>query len=170
MQINISSLALGVFAGTATFIVLGILGPLADRADTGRSMSEIVSETGPPEPPPQTQTAEADPHAEILDAIWFLESSRATGRVPVGSYGEVGPLQITQAYLTDSRVQGTLEDCNGLDFSKLVVEEYMKRWVPEAWEAGDAQVVLRTHNGGPRGASKKATLKYWERGRTVLGL
>ncbi len=39
----------------------------------------------------------------------------------------------------------------------------MRHWVPEAWADGDAEVIARTHNGGPRGAERAGTLGYWHK-------
>ena len=40
---------------------------------------------------------------------------------------------------------------------------YWKRYCPKAFEAGDWETLARVHNGGPKGHTKKATLKYWEK-------
>ena len=58
---------------------------------------------------------------------------------------------------------GTYEDCRDRAYAESVVRAYMTRYVPEAWRDSDAEVIARTHNGGPRGARKSATLDYWRR-------
>lgn len=111
---------------------------------------------------------EEEHNSEILDAIWDLESGRADYLEGLGPSGELGPYQITEAYWEDAGRLGSWQDCRDADYSRRVVVAYMKRWVPEAWEAGDAETIMRTHNGGPRGGSKDSTLDYWTRGRKLL--
>ena len=38
----------------------------------------------------------------------------------------------------------------------------------DAWNRLDAQVIARTHNGGPAGARKSATVPYWFKVRETL--
>ena len=40
---------------------------------------------------------------------------------------------------------------------------YWRRYCPTAMAAGDAEVLARVHNGGPRGNRKAATAAYWRR-------
>jgi len=40
------------------------------------------------------------------------------------------------------------------------VSAYLKRYAPQAWAAGDVVTLARIHNGGPRGATKPATINY----------
>jgi hypothetical protein len=105
-----------------------------------------------------------------IEAIWTLESNKA--HLLHGSEGEegrLGPFQIGEDYFTDAKVPGLQYwQLKEAPQSEQVVRAYMKRWIPEAWDRGDAEVILRTHNGGPRGASKGSTLQYWERGQRVL--
>ena len=107
--------------------------------------------------------------AKILDVICQLESG-CDSRIGRGANGEVGPYQISLAYFQDSMVAGDWGQCQDPRYSRRVVKAYMRRWVPTAWELADAEVVLRTHHGGPRGFSKASTLPYWDRGRRLLGL
>lgn len=111
---------------------------------------------------------------KILDAIWELESGMRHS-VRAGDDGRaLGPYQIHEAYWEDaaefdkSLSAFTYGDCSDAFFARRVTAAYLRRWVPEAWENADAEVLLRTHNGGPRGATKQATLSYWEKGRKVL--
>lgn len=114
-----------------------------------------------------------DQQYEILMTIWSLESGRRMSP-PRGANNELGPLQISRAYWQDALccegtlALGTYEDCARLPYALATVRGYMTRWVPEAWNSADAEVILRTHNGGPRGAAKSSTLDYWERGRNLL--
>lgn len=105
----------------------------------------------------------------ILDAIWQVESS---GRLdpPDGDGGRaIGPYQIHKIYWTDAELpHGGYQDCRDPAYAEQVIRAYMKRWVPEAWAEGHAEVIARTHNGGPRGRFKRATLPYWKRVKRAL--
>ena len=116
------------------------------------------------EPPPT--------HAEILTAIHQVEAS---GKLdpPDGDGGKaIGPLQIHQGYWLDAMVydsihdgklgveNGSYQDCRKLAYAKKVVEAYCLRYCKKAWEQCDAEKIARTHNGGPTGSRKKATLPY----------
>lgn len=110
---------------------------------------------------------------EVLDAIRAVES-RGQPEPPDGDGGRaIGPYQIHRGYWQDAvafdpELGGTYEDCRDLAYAERVIAAYMRRFVPEAWRAVDAEVIARTHNGGPRGAERASTLRYWERVRSVL--
>jgi len=102
----------------------------------------------------------------ILDEIRFAESGGQPngGRGAIGDGGRaLGPFQIHRAYFEDSGVPGKFEDCRELEVSRRVVLAYWKRWCPDALERRDAEVLVRVHNGGPRGARKSCTLAYWRK-------
>ncbi|MBL8749483.1 MAG: hypothetical protein JNK78_10015 [Planctomycetes bacterium] len=113
------------------------------------------------------------PRADILDAIRFVESS-GRERPPDGDGGKaIGPYQIWQIYWQDAiaaepSIGGSYEDCRDRDYAERVVAAYMRRWVPEAWNAGDAEVIARVHNGGPRGFENPKTDRYWDKVRSRL--
>jgi hypothetical protein len=113
----------------------------------------------------------------VLDAIRFVESS---GRdvVPDGDGGKaIGPFQIHRVYWLDA-VQSEpalgpvagfdYQHCRDRRYAERVVAAYMQRYVPAAWARADAEVIARTHNGGPRGAHKSATDGYWRRVERAL--
>jgi hypothetical protein len=114
---------------------------------------------------------------DVLDAIRFVESS---GRevVPDGDGGKaIGPFQIHRIYWLDAvHAEPQLGPAAGFDYqhcrdrryAERVVAAYMRRHVPGAWARGDAEVIARTHNGGPRGAQKSATDGYWRRVQRAL--
>lgn len=110
--------------------------------------------------------------AELLDAIRFVESS-GRADVPDGDNGlAIGPYQIHRVYWQDAvafrpELGGSYEDCRGRGYAERVLAAYMTKWVPDAWEHNDAEVVARTHNGGPQGAQKRETLDYWRRVRAA---
>ena len=121
---------------------------------------------------------------QILDAIRQVESG---GRddCPDGDAGRsIGPYQIQKPYWQDATaydpslsLDGTYQDCRKRGYAEKVIRAYMRRYVSAAWkrldegaaEIGDAEIIARTHNGGPRGAKKKsATEAYWMRVKAQL--
>jgi hypothetical protein len=112
-------------------------------------------------------SAHAAPPDSFFRALHIVETSGRHGPI-VGDQGRsLGPLQIMRAYHSDSRVPGAYEQVADLAYSKRVASAYLQRYAPEAWARGDVEVLARVHNGGPRGASKPATLGY---GRKVSAL
>lgn len=97
-----------------------------------------------------------------IDAI--LDALR---RTPGGRRG-CGPYRIRRAYFEDSGVAGSLGDCVNAEFGRRVVLAYWRRWCPDALEGCDAQVLVRVHHGGPRGAAKPHTLACWHRTEECL--
>ena len=105
-------------------------------------------------------TAQAAPPPSFFRALHIVETSGRTGAI-IGDQGRaLGPLQIHRAYHADSRVAGDYSRVADLDYSKRVVTAYLQRYAPAAWAAGDVTTLARIHNGGPRGASKAATVAY----------
>ena len=102
-------------------------------------------------------------HDEILAAIRMTETSGMQDP-PDGDEGlAIGPYQIHEPYWIDAGVAGEYQDCREAGYAERVIEAYMLRYVPRAWRECDAEVIARTHNGGPRGQDKAATLRYWRR-------
>ena len=107
-----------------------------------------------------TATAHAAPSESFWRALHVVETSGRTGAI-LGDQGRaLGPLQIHRAYHADARIGGDYSRCADLDYSKRVVTAYLQRYAPAAWAAGDVTTLARIHNGGPRGASKPATVAY----------
>jgi len=105
-------------------------------------------------------TAQAAPPASFFRALHIVETSGRTGAI-LGDGGKaLGPLQIHRAYHADSRVAGDYSRVADLDYSKRVVSAYLQRYAPQSWAAGDVTTLARIHNGGPRGATKQATVNY----------
>ena len=105
-------------------------------------------------------TAQAAPPASFFRALHVVETSGRTGAI-LGDGGKaLGPLQIHKAYHADARVGGDYSRCADLKYSKRVVSAYLQRYAPAAWAAGDVTTLARIHNGGPRGATKPATVNY----------
>src|SRR5690606_21438428 len=103
-----------------------------------------------------TRDPYAAERARLLDAIRMVESSDRPDP-PDGDGGlAIGPYQIHRVYWLDAveaepSLGGRYEDCRRRGYAERVIAAYMRRYVPEAWEAADAEVVARTHNGGPQG-------------------
>ena len=105
-------------------------------------------------------TAQAEPPDSFFRALHLVETSGKRGAI-IGDNGRaLGPLQIHRSYHADSRVAGDYSRCADLDYSKRVVTAYLQRYAPKAWASGDVTTLARIHNGGPRGASKAATIRY----------
>ena len=105
-------------------------------------------------------TCRAAPSASFWRALHIVETSGKLGPT-LGDQGRaLGPLQIHKSYHADSRVAGDYSRCADLDYSKRVVTAYLKRYAPQAWAAGNVEVLARIHNGGPKGATKPATKGY----------
>ena len=105
----------------------------------------------------------------LLDALIQVESSGRDDAVGDGG-NAIGCLQIWEVYWIDATerrgIGGSYRDCFNRDYAKRIVDAYMKRYAGEAWtnpEKFDAEKCARIHNGGPRGHTKKATEKYWEK-------
>ena len=107
----------------------------------------------------------------VLDAIQCVETGgeRDGGERAIGDQGRsIGPFQIQRAYWIDAGVPGRYEDCRDAAYARTVVIAYWKRWCPDALERTDAEVLARTHNGGPRGMRKASTLAYWKKVESKL--
>ena len=112
-------------------------------------------------------TAQAAPPDSFFRALHLVETGGRTGAILGDNGRSLGPLQIMRAYHIDSRVAGAYERCADLDYSKRVVSAYLQRYAPKAWANGDVETLARIHNGGPRGASKAATIRYGEKVRRL---
>lgn len=110
----------------------------------------------------------------LLNALIQVESSG--NDKAIGDNGNaIGCLQIWKVYWIDaterSGIGGSYKDCFNRDYAKRIVNAYMKRYAREAWTSPtkfDSEKCARIHNGGPRGHTKKATDKYWNKVRRLL--
>jgi hypothetical protein len=108
-------------------------------------------------------TAHAAPPPSFFRALHVVETSGRTGPILGDNGRALGPLQIHRAYHADARIGGDYSRCADLDYSRRVVSAYLQRYAPAAWAAGDVTTLARIHNGGPRGASKLATVAYGDK-------
>lgn len=108
----------------------------------------------------------------LLAAIIAVESGGDLNAV--GDQGRSrGVMQISRAYYADAcdqiirergLVPGDYETCvASVSKSCVLFRAYMRRYCPAAYERQDYETMARTHNGGPSGAKKRATLKYWKK-------
>jgi hypothetical protein len=113
-------------------------------------------------------SAQAAPPASFFRALHIVETSGRTGAIIGDNGAALGPLQIHRGYHADARIGGDYSRCADLDYSKRIVTAYLKRYASAAWASGDVTILARIHNGGPTGASKKATLNYAEKVRRAM--
>ena len=111
-------------------------------------------------------TASAADFAAFTRAIHLVETSGRLGPT-VGDGGRaLGPLQIHRGCWQDSRVGGRYEDVADLAVATAVLRAYLTRYAPRALADENWITCSRVWNGGPRGASKAATVGY---ARAVVG-
>ena len=100
----------------------------------------------------------------LLDAMYAVESNR--GKNLVGDGGKaIGPYQIWREYWQDAvefdkTIGGKYEDCMNKAYAEKIVRAYWKRYAPKG---ATLEQLARIHNGGPKGHTRTATLKYWQK-------
>jgi hypothetical protein len=98
---------------------------------------------------------------KFLDVLAVVESGN---RDVTGDNGKaIGHYQIWRVYWQDSGIKGSYSQCHNREYSRRVVMAYWQRYCPQAVKSHDWQTLARIHNGGPNGASKRATVAYWRR-------
>jgi len=113
------------------------------------------------------------PRDQVLAAIRHVESGDRDD-VPDGDGGlAIGPYQIHRVYWQDAvafapELGGDYQDCRRRAYAERIVDAYMRRWVPGPWARGEAETIARVHNGGPNGAAKPKTDRYWAKVRARL--
>jgi hypothetical protein len=112
--------------------------------------------------------AHAAPPESFWRALHLVETSGRQGPILGDNGRSLGPLQISRAYFTDSRVAGTYEQVVDLPFARRVVSAYLQRYAPKAWAAGDVYTLARIHNGGVRGDRKQSTINYGQKVRRAM--
>jgi hypothetical protein len=104
-----------------------------------------------------------------LRAIRFVESSNRL-HPPDGDAGAaIGPFQLHARYWLDgtrfAHVTWPYTDARRLDRSTAVVTSYLLHY---CGPTATIERYCRTHNGGPRGASRRSTLPYWRKCQRYL--
>ena len=120
------------------------------------------------------------PLDRLVAAIRTVESM--DGRRRVGDRGRsLGDYHIGRRYWAEGVGLGGVDwDYDVRVWSpkhcRQVILWYWQRWCPEALAAvaagrpreGDLEKLARTHNGGPTGAAKSGTWRYWQRVREAM--
>lgn len=101
----------------------------------------------------------------LLDAIRQVESGGDDAAVGDGGKA-IGAYQIWKVYWQDATewctaLKGTWADCYERQHAERIVVAYWHRYARTALRNGDHETLARIHNGGPRGATKRATEAYW---------
>lgn len=112
----------------------------------------------------------------FLDVIANVESggNETVSITDVNGKKSVGCLQIQQSYLTDSRLNYTLEDMKDKTKAYAVAKAYLQRYgaayTRRTGKPATFEVLARIHNGGPKGAERAATLPYIEKVKGKIGV
>jgi hypothetical protein len=96
---------------------------------------------------------------QFFSALHEVETPQG---IIISSKEYVGGYEISWAYWYDSGVPGQWADCVDDKYSERVMIAYWHRYAKEALENKDFEVLARIHNGGPNGANKESTIKYWK--------
>ena len=111
-------------------------------------------------------------HRAFLDALAQVESGGKDDAV--GDNGKaIGRMQIWEIYHTDAvahapAIGGEYADCKGKAYAERIVMAYLHRYGKQALKGKDYEKLARIHNGGPRGHTKRATVKYWRKVEKAL--
>ena len=133
-------------------------------AGRGEAAGDSFNATEPATTNEQTMTATRIP-ADFLDAIAAVETNTDDAAVNASEDAH-GRFQIRAAYLADAnRILGTsytLADMHDQAKAERVVLAYLRHY---GTERGVTSLydLARIHNGGPRGAEKRATIDYGAR-------
>jgi len=107
--------------------------------------------------------------AQLLDAIWAVESSRQYNP-PAGDNGDsIGPYQIQLPYFKDalehdkSLRKYKYQDVMDKEVAIKVIKAYWSRYATKARLGHEPTLedLARIHNGGLNGFKKESTKKYW---------
>lgn len=141
-------------------------------------VAELTHRTGPiPEEAPvddqqrgPSPGVRLDPLRPLLDAIMRVESGGDCNAIGDGG-SSIGPYQIGKAYWIDACGADTNYEKYVRDRGacEAVMFAYWNRYCRKAMSELDFETMARVHNGGPRGATKSATVKYWRRVKAAMG-
>jgi len=114
-------------------------------------------------------------HRQFFTALAEFESGTVDNAI--GDYGmSLGRYQIGRAYHADAllfspSIGGVYQDVIKPDYAEKIITAYMLRYLgADVWNNltdANIQLIARTHNGGPRGASKQSTKEF---GVAILNL
>lgn len=108
----------------------------------------------------------------FLDALVQVESG-GDDNARGDSGKALGSLQIWRVYWQDATeyaptLGGEYDDVTQRIYAERVVCAYLLRYARHAVAEKNYEVLARIHNGGPAGASKKATAPYWAKVQKAL--
>ena len=125
-------------------------------------------------PPPQLLLVQS-----LVDAIAVVETGGELN--PDSAIGDIGltpsrgRYQISRPYFIDSGIQTTYQEAwsNPLIGQQVMLAYWarysgVKRGLNTPITMATAEWMARTHNGGPKGYRKQATVKYWRKVKTTL--
>ena len=139
--------------GTARTDGIGLWGT-AETAEIGITAGVVTS---------QSPVGRGEGHGGSLSpleaAIWQVETGRREGAIMGDGGASRGALQCSRAAWIDSGLPGDYTDVDRLNYAVRVMRAYWDRYAP----GGTDEQKARVWNGGPRGASKKDTKKYWQK-------
>jgi len=114
-------------------------------------------------------------HRQFFTALAEFESGTADNAI--GDYGKsLGRYQVGRDFHTDAllfspSIGGVYQDVTKPDYAEKIITAYMLRYLgADVWNNltdANIQLIARTHNGGPRGASKQSTKEF---GVAILNL
>lgn len=150
------------------------------KPDHDKTVLQIVSRREKPSPEQLRAPTDAlDPLDDLFRAMRVVESVDSPSAVGDGGRSR-GPYQISRLYWKDatrfggvrwSYIDGVWHERE----CRQVMLWYWQRYVPaalaEVRRTGSLramEILARTHNGGPMGPDKPATLRYWRRIRRRL--
>mgnify|MGYP002507695985 CR=1 FL=1 len=130
--------------------------------------------------PPRSPTRQSPAAARTkLLKVLRVKESRGINNA-VGDRGKSkGPLQIQRPYWTEACRYAGVGGLRSWTYDKAVwdwqrsqrvVQWYWQKNCPTAYRTGNLEVLARTHNGGPNGPRRTATLKYWTSVKLMLGI
>lgn len=122
-------------------------------------------------PPAFPCQAEEPDLTAFFHALAQVESNHDDNAVGDGG-ASIGRYQIQRPYWLDATeftgIGGRYEDVRDKAYAERIMRAYWKRYCPRAYRERDYETLARTHNGGPRGHKKRATLAYWEKVKAAL--
>lgn len=111
--------------------------------------------------------------ASMLDAIAWVESrnndaavgddGRSIGRYQIGRDAWYDACDYDRSLRTRDGRPAEWSDVFDPVYARSVVKAYLRRYGRDAWLKADVETLARIHNGGPRGANKRATKAYAQR-------
>lgn len=135
------------------------------RERTGSTIDGGKTIADPHDPRISSAAARVSTILSRLIAAIRIEESRGDDRSTGDNGSTRGPYHISLDYWTDG---GGDRDRYGKDvwipeLCRPVIISYWRRFQPVAVKSLDLEKLARTHNGGPGGPMKPATVEYWRR-------